>query len=133
MRKILILAVMILSTLHPNAFAGDYDIKEMTTPVQAALEARRARFSQLEELKNQGIAGESRDGLVENLTGSSEADPIINAENRDRNTVYNTIVKQNNLPETELFTVKRVFAETQRSKAKSGQPIQLEGGQWAKK
>lgn len=133
MKKILILALLILSTFHPSAFAGDYDIKEMTASVEAALEARRARFSQLEELKNQGIVGESRDGLVENLTGSSEADPVVNAENRDRNAVYSAIVQQNNLPETELFTVKRVFAETQRSKAKSGQPIQLEGGQWTKK
>ena len=133
MKKILGLALLMVFVSTPLVFAGDYDLKDVTPSVQTALDGRRSRFSQLEELKNQGVAGESRDGLVTNLTGSAEADPIVNAENRDRESIYSAIVQQNNLPEAEIHTVKRVFAETQRAKAKSGQPIQLEGGQWAKK
>lgn len=122
----------ILSTLFlmAVAFAGNYDLKTITPGVQQALDGRRERYNALEQLKNADKVGEGRDGLVVNLTGDADADAVVSAENRDRNEIYEAIVTQNNLPETEIHTVKRVFADTQRSKAKAGQMIQLETGAW---
>lgn len=132
MKKILS-TFMTIVFLAGTAFAGNYDLKTITPAIQKALDGRRERYGLLEQLKNEGKLGEGRDGMIENLTGDAEADAVAKAENRDRNAIYQAIVQQNNLPETEIYTVGRVFAETQRSKAKSGQMIQLETGQWVKK
>ncbi len=116
-----------------NCFAGEYDLQTITPGIQQALDGRRDRFSILEQFKNEEKIGEGRDGLVMNLAGDPAAEPIVRAENKDRNLIYNAIVQQNDLPETEIHTVRRVFAETQRQKAKPGQMIQTESGKWVKK
>ncbi|MBI4971723.1 MAG: DUF1318 domain-containing protein [Candidatus Omnitrophica bacterium] len=129
-----ILSVLMLSLFISGiAFAGEYDLKTITPTVKNALDGRRDRYAQLEQLKNQDKVGEGRDGFVVNLNGDAEADPVVTAENQDRSVIYSAIVQQNDLPETEIRTVARVFAETQRQKAKAGQMIQLETGAWAKK
>jgi len=132
MKKILSI-FMLTIFIAGTAFAGDYDLKTITPAIQKALDGRRERYGLLEQLKNEGELGEGRDGLIDNLTGDAEADAVAKAENRDRDIIYKAIVQQNDLPETEIHTVRRVFAETQRSKAKPGQMIQLETGAWVKK
>ena len=131
MKKILSSLLLVLFTAG-TVFAGEYDLKQITPAVQKALDGRRERYNLLEQLKNEGKIGEGRDGFVVNLTGDADAEPVVAAENKDRNVIYNAIVQQNDLPETEIHTVRRVFADTQRSKAKSGQMIQTESGKWVK-
>lgn len=132
MKKIFGLFFLILIVSSP-VLADTYDLREITPKVQAALDGRRSRFSELENLKDQGKVGESREGLVVNLAGDPAASRIVEAENRDRELIYQEIVEQNELPKNELPTVHRVFGETQRNKAKSGQQIQLENGEWVNK
>ena len=129
-----IISVLMLSLFVTQiAFAGEYDLKTITPQVKQALEGRRERFSLLEQNKNEGKIGEGRDGFVVNLNNEAGVDPIVDAENKDRRVIYAAIVQQNNLPETEFRTVARVFADTQRNKAKSGQMIQQETGSWVTK
>lgn len=129
-----ILSILFLAIfLGGLAFAADYNLRQITPAIQQALDGRRERYGLLEQLKDQGKIGEGRDGLVVNLTGDPEADAVADRENHDRNVIYNAIVEQNNLPETEIHTVMRVFAETQRSKAKHRQMIQMDTGQWVPK
>lgn len=112
--------------------AGQYDIKEMTPEVQAALDHRRNRFEKLRELKARGIVGENNQGYVEVLADEPDAQSIIEAENRDRQVVYTTVEKQNNLTNA-MATIEKVFAQVQREKAQPGDKIQDENGQWLTK
>jgi len=113
--------------------ADGYVLKKITPEVQQALDGRRDRYDELEKLKSQGTVGEGKDGFVVNLNGNGNASELVATENKDRKVVYETILKQNKLPVSEYATIQKVFAETKRAKAKQGQKIQLDNGQWAVK
>jgi uncharacterized protein YdbL (DUF1318 family) len=109
-----------------------YDIKEMTPEVQAALDNRRNRFDKLQVLKAKGTIGENNRGYVEVLNPNQEAEALVQAENKDRRLIYQTIERQNNLTNA-LETIEKVFAQVQRDKASSGEKIQEESGRWMTK
>jgi uncharacterized protein YdbL (DUF1318 family) len=124
--------VLLLCIFSQTGYAAMYDLKEITPEVQSALENRRSRFSELEDLKQKGIVGETNKGYVENLAGDSRASSIASAENADRKTIYKAIAEQNGL--TGAFdTIESVFAGVQRDKARSGMMIQEADGKWVKK
>ncbi len=129
----ILLAAVLLAVVSSEGFAAKYDIKELTPEVKSALDSRRGRFDQLRQLKEQGIVGENNKGYVEVLQDNAEAKGLVEAENRDRKFIYQTIVKQNNLPSDALATVEEVFAQVQRDKAASGDKIQNADGQWVTK
>ncbi len=114
-------------------WAGSYDIKEMTPEVKAALDSRRERFEQLRGLKEKGIVGENNRGYVEVVSEDATAQALVEAENRDRKFIYQTIVAQNNLGADALPTVEKVFAQVQRDKAGAGEKIQDGSGEWITK
>lgn len=109
-----------------------YSLKEMTPEVSAALDARRARFDNLADLKSKGMVGEDDRGYVKALVSAPEVEAVVKAENKDRTIVYTTIAAQNNLA-GEIATIEKVFAEVQRDKAKPGEKIQDANGQWVTK
>jgi uncharacterized protein YdbL (DUF1318 family) len=116
-----------------NAWAAQYDIKEMTPDVQNALNNRSARYESLQSLKAAGQVGENSRGYVEALNGSSAGSAVVSSENADRRIIYQAIVKQNALPSSALAQVEEAFAEVQRDKARPGDSIQMPSGQWKKK
>ena len=134
-RKLILSSFLILSLISaaPICFAAQYDIKEMTPGVKAALDSRRDRFDQLHQLKEQGAVGENNHGYIEVLNGDAQAQSLADAENKDRKFIYQTIVEQNNLPADAISTVESIFAQVQRDKANTGESIQSEDGQWTKK
>lgn len=111
----------------------NYDLKELTPTIQQAIEGRKARFSQLQQLKRAGSIGEGNKGYVEVLGTSSGADQIVAAENQDRQTIYQAIVSQNQLGPEGPAEIQRIFAEVQRGKAQAGDLTQLPTGEWIKK
>ena len=111
---------------------AQYDIKEMTPDVKAALDNRRSRFHELEALEAQGVVGENNRGYAQALTGDLAAQSLVDAENQDRRVIYKTIARQNNLG-SEMGTIESVFAQVQRDKAKHGDKIQTEDGEWITK
>jgi len=127
----LVIVLFSAIALTQAAWAGSYDIKEMTSEIQQALSGRQARYGQLKQLKASGAIGESNEGYVEALSGSGAS--IASAENADRRVIYSAIVQQNNLGANGLAQVQKVFAEVQRDKAAPGESIQLPGGNWTKK
>ena len=135
MKKILV-AIMIVSMFSGMmplvAVAQNYDIKEMTPAIRSALDGRRARFNELETLKQANEIGENKRGYVEVLVAGQEASAVAADENRDRGVIYKAIAEQNNLVGA-MDTIEDVFAEVQRSKAQPGQRIQLKDGQWVSK
>lgn len=131
MKRLLISALMVSCLTAPAVMAASYDIKEMTPAVQSALSGRQARYDQLKQLKAQGAIGENNQGYVEALSGAGSS--VASAENADRRAIYSAIVEQNGLGAAGLGQVQKVFAEVQRDKASSGEPIQLPSGEWTKK
>ena len=115
----------------PLAWAGSYDIKEMTPEIKQALSNRQARYGQLKQLKSEGAIGENNQGYVDALSGAGNS--IAEAENSDRRVIYSAIVQQNNLGGNGLAQVQKVFAEVQSDKAAAGESVQSASGEWTKK
>jgi uncharacterized protein YdbL (DUF1318 family) len=57
----------------------------------------------------------------------------VEAENRDRQVLYRTIVEQNNMPPGDLARVQRGFARANHERAPAGAWVQDEGGRWLQK
>jgi len=112
---------------------GGYDLKTITPEIQSALDRRSRRYNQLGKLKAVGKLGENNEGHISNLSGGPEAATIAKAENADREIIYQAIVKQNNLPDRAIHTVRSVFADVRQQKSKPGEKIQLPNGKWITK
>jgi uncharacterized protein YdbL (DUF1318 family) len=67
------------------------------------------------------------------LTADADAMKTVQAENRDREIIYQAIVAQNDLPANSIHTVRAVFADVQAQKAKPGEKIQTSEGKWITK
>ncbi len=112
------------------------DLKIRTPEVMASIESRRARFPQIQQWKGKGCIGENAQGLVEARPGQGcgpEVGALIDAESRDRMTLYRTLLQQNNMPPGELLKIQAGFAKANRERAQSGEWIQTEAGQWMRK
>ena len=132
--KIFGIFIILAAALTPMSARAEakYSLKEMTPEVSAALDARRARFDNLADLKAKGMVGEDDRGYVKALVSDPEVEAVVDAENNDRELVYTTIAQQNNLA-AEMAAIEKVFAEVQRDKAKPGEKIQADSGQWVTK
>jgi uncharacterized protein YdbL (DUF1318 family) len=127
------MAVALTVVMAGPVRAESYQLKEITPKVKTALDSRRARYDQLKSLKDQAAVGENNRGYVEALSGDAAAKALVDAENKDRRLIYETIVEQNKLPGDALTTVENVFAQVQQDKAGAGEMIQNFKGEWVKK
>ena len=130
--KIFVMTFMLGIFVASFVWAEKYSLKEITPAAQAALDSRRDRYDELGALKAKGTIGENNRGYVELLSSDSSAQGLVQAENRDRAFIYKTIAEQNGL-NGELGTIEKVFAQVQRDKAKAGDKIQNDNGQWLTK
>ncbi len=110
--------------LVPTAWA------ELSPEVMSAVNSRRDRFGQLKSYKAQGLIGEDLQGHV-TAFGGSDAQSLADAENRDRETIYQAQVKEKGLPPQAIETIRATFAQEQRDRAEPGEKIQLPNGEWA--
>ncbi len=90
----------------------------------------QARLPQIIKLKTQGIIGENNQGLLEFRSANKSGANVVNAENSDRQKVYNAIAKQQGVS-AKLVSQKR--AQQIRGKAAAGEWMQKPNGQWYKK
>lgn len=112
------------------------ELKTRTPEVMASIESRRQRFPQVQQWKQRGCIGENSQGLLEARSGqgcSPEVTTLIRAENRDRMTLYQTLLQQNNMPPADLARVQAAFAKVNRERAAAGEWIQTEDGRWVRK
>ena len=112
------------------------DLKIRTPEVMASIESRRQRFPQIQQWKQKGCVGENSQGLLEARPGQGcgpEVAGLISAENRDRMTLYRTLLEQNNMPPGDLARVQAAFAKVNHEKAAPGEWIQTEDGRWVRK
>jgi hypothetical protein len=90
----------------------------------------KARLPTIAKLKTSGIIGETNQGLLAFIGSKQEEKPLVDAENRDRQTVYKAIAKQQG---TTAALVGQRRALQIRQRAKPGEWLQDAGGSWYQK
>lgn len=105
-------ALLIFAIGTANAFAANYDIKQMTPEIKRAIEGRQNRYGELQAAKHSGQARENEQGYVDCSANQS----LCSAENHDRQIIYRAIADQNELGSAGLSQVQRAFAETIRER-----------------
>jgi hypothetical protein len=116
--SILLLTIFLFS---PNAFAGS----------SKDLKARmKARLPEINQLKTEGVIGETNAGLLDFVRGASKNKIIVKAENDDRRKIYAAIAKQQG--STPKVVGKRRALQIYQ-KAKPGTWLQDNNGAWYKK
>ena len=111
-------------------------LNERSPEVVKVTEARRARRPVLREWKARGCIGETNQGLLTARPGEgcgAEVADLINAENADRQVIYDAFMKENNIPASDSPRVRSAFAKARLERARPNDWIQLENGQWTRK
>ena len=135
-----------LATPKPVAVdvAVRLDVYQKTAPTKAKEEQssleiaanRRLRSGQIQQLKNDGVIGEDRDGYLDLRTKPSDpkyllyAQEVIDAENADRSFLYLANAQNQNKP---LELVEGDYAKLWSDRAFPGEWIQKEDGTWTQK
>jgi uncharacterized protein YdbL (DUF1318 family) len=112
------------------------EIRVQTPELMKAIGSRRGRIAQIDQLKAKGCLGETNRGLLEARPGQGcpgNLGQLIGGENADREFIYATLMQQNNIPASDAPRVHAAFAKANRDRAKPGEWIQQDSGQWVKK
>ncbi len=90
----------------------------------------KKRLPKIIELKNEGIIGENNHGYLEFVGGKKKMEALVQAENRDRQMVYEKIGESEN---TNVEKVGKRRAIQLRELASPGHWLQDANGNWYKK
>jgi len=120
------------------------DIYQKTPPTKASAEAsslqiaanRRLRSGEIQQLKNDRVVGENRDGYLE--LHKPPADPkyldyakgVVTSENADRSVLYLANAQSQSKP---LELIEGEYAQLWRDRAYTGEWVQKEDGTWTQK
>lgn len=123
-----------------RADAQEADINVSTAAIRALKDSMRVRAGQLKPFMSAGNVGIGSDGLlvVRNLEGvplntQATIRRLVEAENRDRRSLYKEIAKANDFGDERVADIQRIFAETWIDKAEAGWWTQQPNGQWIQK
>ena len=117
---IIALFVLLVFSTEANCFAGADDIKARM----------KSRLPSISQFKSDGIVGEDNKGYLAFVTSKVKYDDVVRAENTDRKKVYSAIAKQQG---TSVELVGERRAKQIADRAKSGEWLQRESGEWYKK
>ncbi len=131
-------AAWLADTVSPaSAHAAEADINVSTAAIRALKESMKARSGTLKPHLGAGKLGLGKDGMlaVRDLSGlglreQAEIRRLVDAENRDRRSLYKEIAKANNFEEERVDDIQAIFAETWREKAENGWWTQDSNGTW---
>lgn len=122
------------------AHAQDVDINVSTAAIRTLKDGMKTRADQLKPYLDKGHLGITKDGMlaVRNLDGVALRDQatvrrLVEAENRDRESLYQEIAKANNFGADRVADIRKIFADTWIQKAEKGWPIQKADGSWGVK
>jgi uncharacterized protein YdbL (DUF1318 family) len=116
--KILVFVLVGIFAAGISAFADD---------IKARM---KQRLPVIVELKTKGIVGENNAGYLEFIGAKKENADVVAAENKDRQTVYAAIAKQQGTT-AELVGKRRALQIAQ--KANKGEWVQDRSGKWIQK
>jgi len=122
------------------ARAADVDINVSTAAIRKLKGAMASRAAELKPFLRDGKLGIGKDGLlaIRDLSGLALRDQanvrrLVDAENRDRLSLYRAIAEANDLDTSRVPDIQKIFAETWIEKAEPGWPIQKSDGSWSKR
>lgn len=123
-----------------EAFAQEADINVSNPAIRGLKDSIKTRSESIKPYMDKGNIGIGRDGLLVvrttegvNLKERAEIQQLVEAENRDRETLYAEIARANNFPKEKVADIKRIFAKSWIEQAKSGWWVQDAQGSWRKK
>ncbi|HEY7139747.1 MAG TPA: DUF1318 domain-containing protein [Methylomirabilota bacterium] len=99
-------------------------------------QSQNRRLGALRQWQARGCVGENNQGFLEPRPGqgcSGEVGGLIGEENRDRQAIIDTFMRQNHIAPGDAGRVKASFAKAYRDRAQAGQWIQNDRGEWVKK
>lgn len=118
---IIALFVLLIFSTEGMCFAGAEDIKARM----------QERLPNIVQMKTDGVIGENNKGFLEFVPGAApKMQDVITDENKDRQTVYTAIAKQQGTT-AELVGERRAIQIAE--KASPGEWIQDGSGKWQKK
>ena len=120
-RTVVSIIILVFSLLTLNAWASSADAIK-----QRMLE----RLPVINTLKNQGIIGEDSDGYLQYRGSEQPQKDLINAENQDREAVYEAIAKKEG---AKLLLVGQRRAQQILELGKTGHWYRKSDGTWYKK
>jgi uncharacterized protein YdbL (DUF1318 family) len=127
---------------HWLALLGPREAAAQPAPTTDSVELRRLTESQnqrlgaLQQWIARGCIGENNQGFVEPRPGqgcSGEVARLIGEENRDRQAIIDTFMRQNRIGANDAARVKASFAKAYRDRLQAGQWLQTDKGEWTKK
>jgi len=123
-----------------EVFAQEADINVSNPAIRALKDSIKNRSNSIKPFMYRGNVGIAKDGLltvrtIEGLDLKERAlvQQLVDAENRDRESLYLEIAKANNFPKESVPKIKSIFAKSWAEQAQSGWWIQDEQGNWKKK
>lgn len=122
------------------AHAQEADINVSNPAIRALKDSIKKRSGAIRPYMDRGNIGIGQDGLlvVRNTDGldlkaRAEINQLVDAENRDRETLYGEIAKANGIPTSNVPKIKSIFAKSWIDQAQSGWWIQDGQGNWRRK
>lgn len=98
--------------------------------------SRRERRPVLREWKNRGCIGETNQGTLVARPGDGcgpEVATLIRDENADRRVIYDTFMRDNNIPAADRTRVNTAFARARQERSRPNDWVQQDDGQWVRK
>ncbi len=122
------------------AFAQEADINISNPAIRALKDSIKNRSGSIKPFMDRGNVGLTRDGLLMirttdglNLKERAEVQQLVEAENRDRESLYLEIAKANNFPKESVPKIKSIFAKSWAEQAQPGWWIQDAQGNWQRR
>ena len=123
-----------------EADAQEPDINVSNPAIRALKDSIRNRSDSIKPFMDRGNVGINQDGLLTvrstdglGLKERADVQQLVEAENRDRESLYLEIAKANNFSQDAAPKIKRIFAKSWIDQAKPGWWIQDAQGTWKKK
>jgi uncharacterized protein YdbL (DUF1318 family) len=123
-----------------EAFAQEADINISNPAIRALKDSIKNRSGSIKPFMDRGNAGLTNEGLLTvrttdglRLKERAEVQQLLDAENRDRESLYFEIAKANNFPKESVAKIKAIFARSWLEQAQPGWWVQDGQGNWQKK
>ena len=127
-------------TFVDEAFAQEADINISNPAIRALKDSIKNRSGSIKPFMDRGNVGLTKEGLLAvrttdglSLKERAEVQQLVDAENRDRESLYLEIAKANNFPLESVAKIRSIFARSWVEQAQSGWWIQDAQGNWQKK
>ena len=99
-------------------------------------ESQNRRLGALQQWLARDCVGENNQGFLEPRPGqgcTGEVGGLIGEENRDRQAIIDTFMRQNQIAAGDAARVKASFAKAYRDRTHAGQWVQNDRGEWVRK